>query len=71
MAGLFVAACVGSTYDNNTTGSVTGSNGCPIGDCNSNGFCCPSNMPYGCKGQCYATYDDGLAAGCSTYKTVC
>lgn len=70
VAGLLAAACVSSS-DNAPTGDSSGSNGCPVGDCNSNGFCCPADMPYGCKNVCYPDYNSGLAAGCSTYKTVC
>lgn len=70
VAGLLAAACVSSS-DNTPSGDSTGSNGCPVGDCNSNGFCCPADMPYGCKDVCYPDYNSGLAAGCSTYKTVC
>ena len=70
VAGLLVAACVSSS-DDAPSGDSTGSNGCPVGDCNSNGFCCPADMPYGCKNVCYPDYNSGLAAGCSTYKTVC
>ena len=67
---LLAAACVSSS-DTTPTGDSTGSNGCPVGDCNSNGFCCPADMPYGCKDVCYPDYNSGLAAGCSTYKTIC
>ena len=70
VAGLLVAACVSSS-DDNPSGDSIGSNGCPVGDCNSNGFCCPADMPYGCQNVCYPDYNSGLAAGCSTYKTVC
>lgn len=75
VAALFVAACVSSGSDySGSDGSGSGGgggNGCPAGDCNSNGYCCPSNTPYGCNGYCYATYNDGAAAGCTDYKTVC
>src|SRR5690348_8840886 len=70
VAGLLAVACVSSSNDP-VSGDSTGSNGCPVGDCNSNGFCCPADMPYGCKNVCYPDYNSGLAAGCSTYKTVC
>ena len=72
VACLFAVACVssGSDYGGGSSSSG-GGNGCPAGDCNSNGYCCPSNTPYGCNGYCYATYNDGAAAGCTDYKTVC
>ena len=70
VVGLLGTACMTSS-DKIPSGDSTGSNGCPVGDCNSNGFCCPADMPYGCKNVCYPDYNSGLAAGCSTYKTVC
>ncbi len=50
--------------------------GCAVGNCYSNGNCCPNYAPYYCyrTDKCHATQQEAMSASqgaCSSFKTIC
>lgn len=56
--------CYPDNWGNKTVDrTLNTKNACGIGNCISNGQCCPSDMRYFCEGNCYASREEAMSAG--------